>query len=161
MTSPWKTRTELDHQIVLLSSRGNSMRQIARALGISRGLVRRALGSHVDDGRRPHTVLPSPEQPVAPRPSKLDVFEPRIRELLEMYPTITAQRILEEIKAAGYDGGHAILRERVRKLRPRSHPSLRSPGPYLRPVRWPSRTGHLTRSSWAAACTWCMPSCCR
>ena len=143
MTSSWKSRAELDHQIALLSGRGNSMRKIARALGVTRGLVRRVLTAQEAAAGKPHTALPAPATaPKTPRASKLDAFEPRIRELLADYPSITAQRVLEEIRAAGYDGGHAIVRERVRKLRP-----CKPPEPSLvRPVFEP---GQMAEQDWS------------
>jgi transposase len=136
--SGWKTRAELDHQIVLLHGRGRSRRQIARAVGVTRGLVDRLLARRETDKS---TALPVQEA-VVPRASKLDAFEPRIRELLASYPSITAQRILEELRGAGYPGGYSILKERVRKLRP-----PRPPEPSrIRPVFGP---GEMAEQDWS------------
>jgi transposase len=80
--------------------------------------------------------LPAPPPP-APRPSQLDEHEPRMRELLATYPTITAKRILEELRAAGYAGGYSVLKERVQRLRP-----PRPPEPSRqRPVFGPGKMG--------------------
>src|SRR5690348_758886 len=102
--SSWTTRTELEHHIVQLLRRGRSQREIARALGVTRGLVKRALERRTEADGRPHTALPA-QTTATPRPSKLDVHEARIKELLAQYPTLTAQRVFEELRAAGYQGG--------------------------------------------------------
>ena len=41
-----------------------------------------------------------------------------IAECLEKDPRVTAALILQRIKDLGYSGGHAILQEYVRKVRP-------------------------------------------
>jgi transposase len=38
-------------------------------------------------------------------------------QLLERYPDITATRVLQELRNAGYGGGYTILRQRVKTLR--------------------------------------------
>ena len=42
-----------------------------------------------------------------------------MNKLLEKYPNITGQRIYEELCHEGYTGGISILRDRLRKLRPK------------------------------------------
>jgi len=115
------SRIELEHQIMQHHRRGRSARQIARALGVSRGLVRRIVTAHEHAPPMTPTALPPPPT-AAPRPWKLDAYEARIRELLIAYPTITAQRILEELRPQGYEGGYTQLKERVRRLRPPKAP---------------------------------------
>lgn len=63
------------------------------------------------------TQLPSPP---APRPAKLDAYLASIQELLRKYPEITAQRVFEDPRVEGYDGGYTAVRERVAGLRPRA-----------------------------------------
>jgi len=119
--SGWKSRVELEHQVVLLSSRVRSQRQIARALGVTRGVVARILKVRAES----ETVAPSALPEVAartPRPSKLDAHQDRIRELLTQFPAITAQRVLEELRRSGYQGSYTILKERVASLRPKKPP---------------------------------------
>ena len=50
-----------------------------------------------------------------------------------LYPRLTAVRLLEEIRAAGYRGGYTQLKEYVRKVRPRPPPvaASRRPGHQL------------------------------
>jgi transposase len=53
------------------------------------------------------------------RGSKLDAYEQPIKQLLEKYPKISGQRLYEELVAVGYHGGISILRDHLRKIRPR------------------------------------------
>jgi transposase len=56
------------------------------------------------------------------RPSKLDPFKAAISEWIEKDPTVTAAVIEQKLRALGYDGGHSILREYVRTIRPKAAP---------------------------------------
>ena len=78
--------------------------EIARALGISRNTVKAALAS---DG--------PPKYQRAPAGSVVDEVEPRIRELLAIYPRMPATVIAERI---GWSYSIRTLSERVRELRP-------------------------------------------
>ncbi len=64
--------------------------------------------------------LDTPAQGTATRErrSKLDPFKAVIAECLEKDPRVTAALIFQRIKDLGYSGGHAILQEYVRKVRP-------------------------------------------
>ena len=77
---------------------------IARSLGISKNTVRKALR---DEG--------PPSYQRAPTGSLVDVVEPRIRELLQVTPTMPATVIAERI---GWDHSIRVLRSRVSELRP-------------------------------------------
>ena len=46
MTSTWRSRAELAHQVTLLAKQGESRRAIARAVGVSRNTVRTLLAAH-------------------------------------------------------------------------------------------------------------------
>jgi transposase len=83
---------------------GMPVKAIARALGISRNTVRSALAS---DG--------PPKYQRKPAGSAVDAFEPRIRELLQAYPTMPATVIAERV---GWGRGLTVLKDRVRELRP-------------------------------------------
>lgn len=77
---------------------------IARVMGVSRNTVRAAIASD-----RP---------PKYDRPAKgsiVDGVEPRIRELLKVYPTMPATVIAERI---GWERSVRVLRDRVAELRP-------------------------------------------
>ena len=101
---------------VTLRRDGLAIRAIARAMGVSRNTVRRLLRGHRSARDEGAPALPPKSSPA--RPSKLDEYMNAIRELLRRYPDITAQRVLEELRAKGYDGGYSIVRERIRVLRP-------------------------------------------
>lgn len=55
-------------------------------------------------------------RPTVPR--KLDPYKGIIQERLEAHPLLTAQRLLDEIQAAGYPGGYTQLKDYVRAIRP-------------------------------------------
>ncbi len=83
---------------------GMAIKAIARRLGVSRNTVRSAIGS---DG--------PPRYERRPAGSAVDVFEPRIRELLAQVPTMPATVIAERV---GWTRGITVLKERVAELRP-------------------------------------------
>ncbi len=107
----------LTHEIVARFHTGTSMRRIAQSLRISRGRVRRVL-QEVEHARTVGATQGLPE-PVLHRGSQLDAYETAITDLLARYPDITAQRVFEELRRLGYQGGYTILSERVRALRAR------------------------------------------
>ncbi|RAV14658.1 IS21 family transposase [Mycolicibacterium sp. GF69] len=83
---------------------GLPIKVIARTLNISKNTVKSALA---DDGP------PKYERP--PRGSIVDAVEPRIRELLQVYPRMPATVIAERI---GWDRSIRVLSARVAELRP-------------------------------------------
>lgn len=113
----------LDNQIIHRWTGGQSMRGIARDLGVNRKRVARVIRKH-QQSRQQETL--SPELPAARqhRGSQLDAFEETVKQLLDRYPKITAIRVHEELRKLGYQGGYTILRERVRQLRPRPRKPL-------------------------------------
>src|SRR6266404_5545180 len=98
------------HEIVQRHQAGASMRAIARALGVSRGAVARALvGVRVQrDGQA--TALPKPAKR---RGSILDAYESLLKDLLAKYPNLTGERALQELQARGFAGGYTIVRQRL------------------------------------------------
>lgn len=62
-----------------------------------------------------------PRKPAA-RPSKLDVFKPRIVQMLERHPYSAAQ-ILTRLREEGYEGGYSILKRYVARVRPPRRPA--------------------------------------
>jgi transposase len=83
---------------------GMPIKAIARVMGISRNTVRSALAS-----------AGPPKYNRALQPSIVDEVEPRIRELLQAWPTMPATVIAERI---GWDRGITVLKDRVAQLRP-------------------------------------------
>ncbi len=104
------------HEIVRRHQQGASLRTIAKELGISRGAVGRVLAQvqAQRDGRA--TPMPKPRL----RRSIIDEYEPIVKELLERYPNLTAERVLQELRARGFQGQYTTVRTRVRLLRPRA-----------------------------------------
>jgi transposase len=130
------------HDAVLLIRHGMSWRAVARALKMSRNTVRNIIKEHELTLSRPHTALPTPRA-LPPRPSKLDPFRARIDALLSKFHDITAQRVFEEIRAADYDGGYTIVKDLVRKIRPKSPPT-----PSLETPTYDA--GEMAESDWAS-----------
>jgi transposase len=85
-------------------SEGLPIKEIVRVLGVARNTVRAALSS---DG--------PPRYERAPKGSIVDEVEPRIRELLAVYPTMPATVIAERI---GWTRSIRVLSGRVAELRP-------------------------------------------
>jgi len=54
------------------------------------------------------------------RSSKLDPFKAQVVQWLESFP-YTAVQILQRLREHGYDGGYSIVKEYVRKVRPKKH----------------------------------------
>ena len=115
-----RNRTELEQQLVMMKTqKGTPIRALARQFAISRNMVRRILRKHEAFREKGHDILQAERQVcLARRESKLDPFEKNIKLLLEKYPKITGERLFEELRSAGYDGGISILRDRLRSLRP-------------------------------------------
>jgi transposase len=107
---------ELLSKIVTLFHGGASVRRIALSIGVSRRTVHRALGEiEQARGDAPPEHVP---RSASARGSKLDAYEPAVRDLLARYPDISVRRIYEELRPLGYTGGYTILSERVLHLRP-------------------------------------------
>ena len=83
---------------------GLPIKMIARVMGVSRNTVRSALASET-----------APKYERRPIGSAVDAFEPRIRELLQTFPTMPATVIAERV---GWTRGKTVFADRVRQLRP-------------------------------------------
>jgi transposase len=92
---------------------------IAEQLGMSRRTIYHWISTGQLDRDLDQDVHYTPRPPV---PTKLDAFKAILEARLEAYPELSAVRLLEEIRAAGYTGGYTQLKEYVRKIRPRSVP---------------------------------------
>ena len=105
-------------EIVQRRQQGASTRVIATELGISRGAVDRVL-ARVEADRTGSSPECTPPQR---RGSIIDTFEPILKELLDRYPNLTGERALQELRARGFTGRYTIVRERIKRLRPRAVP---------------------------------------
>jgi transposase len=132
--------TQRVHDVVQLHNEGMSHRAIARALRISRNTVRQILAEHSRGRVTIHSALPAPRG--EGRASKLDPFRPQIDELFRHYPDITAQRVFEILLEKGFEGGHSIVRELVRRIRPKPPPK-----PSLETL--PREPGDIAECDWS------------
>jgi transposase len=102
---------------------GTSFRRIARALHVDRKTVSKVVAAHQKQREEPHSALPPPVR----RASLLDPYRQQIEDLLARYPDLTAVRLHEELAASGFKGSYTIVRERLRRVRPKpvSEPVVR------------------------------------
>ena len=97
---------------------GESKAELARRLGVSR----RTIHGWVESGQLDRDVEAGAAR-YSPRPRvahKLDPYKGIIDERLSAYPKLSAQRLFEEVRAAGYAGGYSRVRDYVREARPRA-----------------------------------------
>jgi transposase len=92
--------------------------ELARRFGVSRRTVYHWIETNQLDRDVDNEVVSyKPRPPVA---RKLDPYRGIIQERLQIFPLLSAERIFEEIRAAGYAGGYSQIKEYVRQIRPRS-----------------------------------------
>jgi transposase len=103
--------------VAALSASGRSRRSIAKQLGLARNTVRGILDEVEAARQHGRSVLPSP--PVR-RASLLDEHEAFIKGKLTEFPNLTAVRLHELLTEQGFKGGYTIVKEELRRLRPRS-----------------------------------------
>lgn len=140
MSTKWQSRQDLVHEAVLLARQKVSRRAISRALGVSRNTVKKILLSHVEQREEGHMAVAAP-QPRLPRASQLDPFKPRVSQLFNEYPDITAQRVFEILTEEGFRGGYTSVKKYVRKVRPKPPPK-----PSLETPEW--GPGKMAESDW-------------
>lgn len=89
-----------------------SIRGISRDIQIGREVIARVIREHVAQTQ----AIDSESSPACfgplklTRKSKLDPFLDYLKQLLERYPSITAQRAFEELCKLGYSGSYSTLR---------------------------------------------------
>jgi transposase len=111
-----ETRMLLRHYL----EQGGSKSAVARQLGISRDTIHRWIrDGDLDRDLDAAAVRYGPRPAV---PTKLDRFKAVIEDRLAAYPDLSAVRLLDEIRAAGYDGGYSQLKAFVRRVRPAPPP---------------------------------------
>ena len=76
----YNSREELENIVVTRYRAGWSNRKSAKDLGISRNTVRKILKKVLAQRQEGHDLVT--KKPRVPRSSKLDAFEPKIKELL-------------------------------------------------------------------------------
>jgi transposase len=107
-----ETRMLLRHYL----EQGTSKSALARQLGVSRDTIHR----WIRDGDLDRDLEAEPVQygPRPPVPTKLDPYKAIIEARLAAYPELSAVRLLDEIRAAGYSGGYSQLKAFVQRVRP-------------------------------------------
>ncbi|MFT6473105.1 MAG: transposase [Qipengyuania sp.] len=95
--------------ILDLHRQGLKISMIARQLGIDRKTVRKYLAMDVG--------IPT-YGPRQPRKRLIDGHVEYLKQRLDAYPGLTAQRLMREITERGYEGGYSTVRDVVRELRP-------------------------------------------
>jgi transposase len=111
----------LDTRVLLrhLLDEGLSQAAAVERLGISERTIRRWIKEGFLD--RDLDELPR-YRTRPPRPTKLDPYKELIHTRLASYPELSAVRLLEEVRAAGYSGGYSQLCAYVAEVRPRPAP---------------------------------------
>lgn len=113
--------------------------RIAEHLGIDRRTISRWIkGGHLDRDLDAEPVRYAPRPPV---PTKLDPYKPLIDTRLEQYPLLSAARLYDEARAAGYTGSLTQLKAYVRLVRPRPEPEP--------VVRFETAAGHQAQVDFA------------
>jgi transposase len=110
----WDTLVLLRHYV----ESGLSKTAIARQLGVSR----RVIYKWIRAGQLDRDLSGPGPRRATPRATKLDRYQPLIQERLATYPALSAVRLLEECRAAGYGGGYSQLKAYVARIRPRPEP---------------------------------------
>jgi transposase len=101
---------------------GLSQSAIAEKLGVNRRTIYRWI--HSGELERELDEVEAHYGPRPSRPRKIDPYRPIIDTRLSQYPQLSAVRLLEEIQAAGYDGGYSQVRDYVRSVRPADESDL-------------------------------------
>ena len=109
----WETRMLLKYYL----ERGVSKAELSRRFGVSR----RTIHEWVETGQLDRNLSTGGSRyaPRPPAPHKLDPYTGIIDARLEEYPGLSAQRLFDEVRAAGYPGGYSLVRDYVRAVRPR------------------------------------------
>ena len=96
---------------------GVAKAELARRLCVSRRTIYHWTATgQVDRDLDEEPVRYRPRPPV---PTKLDPYRGIITARLETFPALTAQRLFDEVRAAGYPGGYTQVKAYVRQVRPR------------------------------------------
>jgi transposase len=95
---------------------GVSKTELAKRFGISRRTVYHWIETGQLDRDLDYQEVRYRARP--PVTTRLDPYKPIIQARLEAFPLLTAQRLFEELRSAGYPGGYSQLKEYVRQMRP-------------------------------------------
>ncbi len=109
---------------------GQSQRQIARGLSISRNTIKSILNDvqRMREGVLLQDAIPSPKKK---RSSLLDPYDEQIRQSLDRSPYTTIVNLHAQLCANGYQGSYTILRDRVKQIRQASLSKGASPDEFV------------------------------
>ena len=96
---------------------GVAKAELARRLRVSRRTIYHWIATGQVD--RDLDAEPVRYRPRPPVPTKLDPYRGIITARLETFPALTAQRLFDEVRAAGYPGSYTQIKAYVRQVRPR------------------------------------------
>ena len=129
---------------------GVAKAELARRFRVSRRTVYHWIGTGQLD--RDLDAEPVQYRARPPVPTKLDPYKGIITARLDAFPALTAQRLFDEVRAAGYPGGYTQVKGYVRQVRPRPPVARWCASRRHRAIRarWtlgrsPSRGGGVTR----------------
>lgn len=111
-----------ENEIISRWKNGQGIRAISRDLSLSRHVISRIIAQHLARTSSSQATIAAPTvNPVRiGRKTKLDQFLGELHQLLERYPTLTAQRAFEELRALGYTGSYSTLRVYLKTHRPKT-----------------------------------------
>ena len=117
----WGTRMLLKHYL----ERGVSKAELSRRFGVSL----RTIHAWIEAGELDRDLAAGATR-YSPRPRrahKLDPYKAIIDARLAEFPRLSAQRLFDEVRAAGYAGGYSRVRDYVHEVRPRdpAEPTVR------------------------------------
>ena len=109
----WETRMRLRHCL----DQGLTKAELSRRFGVSHRTIHRWVETRQFDrdlaaGGTRYAARPR-------RAHKLDPHKAIIEARLAEFPRLSAQRLFDEVRAAGHSGGHSRVRDYVREVRPR------------------------------------------
>ena len=109
----WETRMRLKYYL----DQGVSKAELSRRFGISRRTIHHwSATGQLDRDLTAGDARPAPRRK---RKHKLDPYKAMIDVRLREFPRLSAQRLFDEVRAAGYAGGYGRVREYVGTARPR------------------------------------------
>ena len=86
------------------------------------GISRRAVACVLAQVQTQREGRAAPDPKPHRRVSIIDEYEPILKELLARYSNLTVERAVQELQARGFPGRYTIVRERMKRLRPRAAP---------------------------------------
>ncbi|MCA9137513.1 MAG: transposase [Planctomycetales bacterium] len=103
------------NEIIVRSLRGQSQREIATVLHVSRNTIKSVIQQR--EAARDGTLDRESQLAANRRGSILDDYETDIRELIVRYPKMKVVEIHRRLQALGYSASYTILRLRVKQIR--------------------------------------------